>query len=160
LANVLAGTHPAQILAAKAALVQVTSEREAARVRLDDARALLGDPQEIQAQIVQAQAEVDLAAAQIEQAQAQVAGAEAQRDRYRGQGSMEEKALFRMFDYQVAAARAAQEAAEAHTRGAEDTIRMLQTLRDHPLGLASQVHLAEGASVADRAVAVAGCSPS
>jgi HlyD family secretion protein len=143
LATVKAGVHPAEILAAEAVLLQSTVERDAAYTAWQDAQALLDSPQEIEAQVVQAQAAVDLAATQIEQAQARIASAEVERDQYRGQGSMEEKQLYRVYDYQVEAARVALEAAFANRAGAEETVVALKALRNNPLALVSQVHLAE-----------------
>jgi HlyD family secretion protein len=144
LESVKAGTHPAEILAAQAMLHQALAERDAAESAWHDARAILGDPQEIKAQIVQAQAAVELAAVQIEQAQAQVAAAKAERDEYRAQGSMEEKWLYRVYDYQVGAAEAAVQAAQANKEGADTTLAALKALRDNPLALGSQVHMAQG----------------
>jgi HlyD family secretion protein len=158
LENVRAGTHPAEILAAQAMLQQALAERDAAESGWKDAQALLDDPQEIEAQIVQAQAGVELAAVQVEQAEAQVAAAKADRDRYRAQGSMEEKWLYRVYDYQVEAAQAAVEAATASKEGADATLAALKALRDNPLALGSQVRMAEGQynlAVAGVAVALA-----
>ena len=142
-ANVKAGVHPGEILAAEAAVLQALSERDAAQTSWDDARVLLDNPQQIEAQVVQAQSAVDLAQTQIEQAEAQIAQAEAERFKYRGQGSMEEKYLYRVFDYQVQAATAGLEAAKANKAGAEKILLALKALRDHPLALVSQVHMAE-----------------
>jgi HlyD family secretion protein len=141
---VKAGTHPAEILAAQAMLQQAIAERRAAETALQDVQAILDSPQEIDAQIVQAQAAVQLAAVQIEQAEAQLAAAKAERDQYRAQGSMEEKWLYRVYDYQVGAAVAAIDAAKANKGGADATLAALQALRDYPLALRSQVHMAEG----------------
>ena len=143
LANVKAGTHPAEILAAEAALQQAQAERDAAQTAWDSVQAILDNPQEIDAQITQAKAQVDLAAVQIEQAQSQVATAEVERDQYRAQGTMEEKSLYRVYDYQVQSAQAAVEAAQANEKGAKDTLKALRALRKNPLALISQVHLAE-----------------
>lgn len=142
--NVKAGAHPAEILAAQAALGRAMAERDAAERGVANVQAILDDPQEIDAQIVQAQAEVELADVQIEQAKSQVASAEVQRDRYRARGTMEEKRLYEVYDYQVQAAQAAVEVARAGRRGARDTLKALRALRDNPLAIASQVHLAEG----------------
>ena len=141
--NVKAGTHPAKILAAQAAVQQAIAQRDAAKTAWDSAKAILDNPQEIDAQIARAQAAVNLAAVQIEQAQAQIAAAETERDRYRAQGSLEEKGLYQVYQYQVEAAQAALEAAKADKAGADRTLAALQALRDNPLALVSQVHLAE-----------------
>jgi multidrug resistance efflux pump len=106
-------------------------------------QAILNNPQEISAQIVEAQAGVALAEAQIEQAQAELAAAKLERDQYRAQGSMEEKNLYVVHNYQVEAAQAAIDAAEANKRGAQQTVAALKALRDNPLAIASQVHQAE-----------------
>lgn len=156
LENVKAGTHPAEILAAQAMLHQAIAERDAAESAWKDAQAILDNPQEIEAQITQARAAVRLAAVQIEQAEAQVAAARADRDRYRAQGSMEEKWLYRVYDYQVQAAQVAVEAAQTRKDGTDATLAALQTLRTNPLVLASQVNMAEGQyDLAAAAVAVA-----
>lgn len=141
--NVKAGAHPAEILAAQAAVQQAIAQRDAAKTAWDGAQAILDNTQEIDAQIVQAQAAVNLAAAQIEQARAQIAAAEAERDRYRAQGSLEEKGLYLVYQYQVEAAQAALQAAETDKAGADQALAALQALRDNPLALVSQVHLAE-----------------
>jgi HlyD family secretion protein len=155
---VRAGTHPAEILAAEAVLHQALAERDAAESAWQDAQAISSNPQEIEAQISQARAAADLAAVQIEQAQAEVATAKAERDQYRAQGSMEEKWLYRVFDYQVAAAEAAVEAAQANKEGADANLAALKALRDNPLVLIRQVHMAKGQydmAVAGVAVALA-----
>lgn len=154
--NVRAGTHPAEILAARAQLLQAEAERDAAHRTWQDAQAVLEDPQEIDAQIVESRAAVDLAEVQIEQAEAQLAMAEVERDRYLPQGSMEEKWLYRIYDYQVQAALAAVDAAKANKRGAEQTLSALMALRDNPLAIISQVHLAEAQyEIAEAGVRVA-----
>lgn len=152
LANVNAGTHPAQIMAAQAALRQTIAGRSAAEIAWQDTVAILDDPQKIDAQIVEARAVVDLAKMQIEQAKAQLATAEVERDQYRAQGSMEEKWLYTIHDYQVGAAQAALDAAKANKQGAEETLSALEALRDNPLVVVSQVHMAE----AQYEIAVAG----
>ncbi len=143
LENVKAGTHPAQILAARAALDKALAERDAAATAWKNAQAILDNPQEIDAQIVQAQAAVDLADVQIEQAQAQLEAAKVERDRYRAQGTVEEKRLYVVYDYQVQAAQAALDAARADKKGAEETLAALKALRANPLAIVGQVHLAE-----------------
>jgi HlyD family secretion protein len=156
LQNVKAGTHPAEILAAQAALLQAEAQRDAAKTVWEDAKTILDHPQQIDAQIVQAQASVDLAKVQIEQAQSQLASAEVERDRYRAQGSMEEKWMYRVQDYQVQAAQAAIDAAKANEAGAQKTLAALKALRSKPLALVSQVHKAEAQyQVAEKGVAVA-----
>lgn len=143
LENVKAGTHPAEILAAEAALYQAQAQRDGAKTAWLDAQAILDHPQQIEAQIVQAQAAVDLAVAQVEQAQSQLALAQAERDKYRAQGSMEEKWMYRVHDYQVQAAQAGIDAALANEAGARKTLAALKALRKNPLALISQVHLAQ-----------------
>ena len=158
LANVQAGSHPAEILAAQAALRQALEGRSAAETGWKDLQTILDNPQEIDAQIVQAQAAANLAEAQIEQAQAHIASAEAERFQYRGQGSMQEKALYRVYDYQVQAAKAGLEAAKASKAAAEETLAALKALRERPLALVNQVHSAEAQyemAVAGVAVAIA-----
>jgi len=158
LANVRAGTHPAEILAAEAVLQQATVGRSAAETAWQDTLAVLGNPQQIDAQIVEARAVLDLAAVQIEQAEAQLATARVERDRYRAQGSMEEKWLYAIYNYQVEAAQASLDAARANRQGAGETLAALEALRDNPLAVVSQVHMAEARydiAVAEVAVAKA-----
>jgi multidrug resistance efflux pump len=156
LENVKAGVHPAEILAAEAATLKAVTQRDAAQTAWQDVQALLNEPQEIAAQIAQARAAVDLAGAQIEQAKARIAAAEAERDQYRAQGSMQEKQLYRVHNYQVEAAQAGLDMALANKAGAEETLAALQALRDNPLSLVSQVHLAEAQhKVMEKGIAVA-----
>jgi HlyD family secretion protein len=156
LENVKAGSHPAEILAAEAALLQAQAQRDAAQTGWQDAQAILDNPQQIDAQVVQAQSAVDLAAVQVEQAQSQLASAKVERDQYRAQGTMEEKWMYRVYDYQVQAAQAAIDAAKANEAGARKTLASLKALRKNPLALVSQVNLAEAqAQIAESGVAVA-----
>jgi multidrug resistance efflux pump len=156
LVSVQAGVHPAEILAAQAALRQAIAERSAAESAWQDAQAILNSPQEIDAQIVEAQTAVDLAVVQIEQAEAQLAKAQAERDRYRAQGSMEEKYLYVVYDYQVSAAQEAISAAKANKAGADATLAALRALRDNPLVAVNQVHMAKSQyEIAIAGVAVA-----
>jgi len=143
-ANVRAGSHPAEVLAAEAAVQQAIAQREAARTAWEGTQAVLDNPQEIDAQIVQARSQVKLAATKIEQAQAHLAAAEVDRDRYRAQGSMQEKWLYQVGEHQVQAAAAALEAAQAEKRGAQRTLAALRALRNQPLAILSQLHQAEG----------------
>lgn len=143
LAFVQAGTHPAEILAARALLRQAIAQRNAARTTWEGFQAILNWPQEIEAQLIEAQTAVDMATSQIKQAQAELAAAIVERDQHRAQGSLEEKKLYAMHNYNVEAANAALEAATANKAGAQATLIALQALRDNPLALASQVHGAE-----------------
>jgi HlyD family secretion protein len=142
--NVRAGSHPAEILAAEALLLQAKAQRDSAKTLWQDTLAVLNNPQEIDLQIVEARTAVDLAEVQIEQAQAQLATAEVERDQYRAQGSMEEKWLYRIYDHQVQAAQVALDGARANRQGAQETLSALKALHDNPLALVSQVNLAEG----------------
>ena len=152
LASVQAGTHPAEILAARAMLRQAIAERNAARTVWEDLQTILRRPQEIEAQLVEAQTALDLAAAQIAQAEAELASAIVERDQYRAQGTLEEKKLYAVHNYGVEAANAALEAARANNAGAQEAKAALQALRDNPLALVSQVNSAE----AQFKIAVAG----
>jgi multidrug resistance efflux pump len=143
LANVEAGNHPAEILAAQATLRQAIAERNAAETAWRDMERVLDNPQEIEAQIVEARAAVDLADASIEQYEARLAAAKMERDQYRSQGSLEEKQLFISLNYQVEAGQAALDAARVEKKGAQRTLAALRALRDNPLVLVSQVHTAE-----------------
>jgi HlyD family secretion protein len=152
LESVKAGTHPAQILAAEAELALAQARRDAAWAAWQDAETLARNPEEIEGQIVLAEGRLGLATAQIPQAEARVALAEVERDRYRAQGSMEEKWLFQVHAYQVEAARAALDAALAEKAGAEQSLTALRAIRDKPLILTGQARRAG----AEYRVAVAG----
>jgi HlyD family secretion protein len=143
LENVEAGTHPAEILTARAALHQAIAQRDAAETTWKDMQAVLNNPQEIDAQIVEAKTAIEVAETKIEQGEAQRALAEAERFKYRAQGTLEEKKLYVSFDYQVQAAQAAMDAARAEKRGAQATLAALRALRNHPLALTSRLHAAE-----------------
>ena len=143
LEHIKAGSHPAEIMAAQAALRQAIAQRNAAETAWRDMQRILEDPQQIEAQIVEAQTAVRLADARIEQSEAKLAAAEVERDQYRGQGSLEEKRLYASLNYQVEAAQAAIDAAKAEKQGAQMTLAALRALRDNPLALVSQVHAAE-----------------
>jgi len=143
LATVQAGTHPAEILAARAMLRQAIAKRNAARTAWEDLQTILRRPQEIEAQLLEAQTAVELATIQIEQAEAELASAIVERDQHRAQGSLEEKKLYAIHNYSVEAAQAALDAAKANKAGAQETMAALGALRDNPLALVSQVHGAE-----------------
>jgi multidrug resistance efflux pump len=153
---VQAGSHPAEILAAQAAVGQALAEQAAAQVMFQDAAAILENPQQIDLEVAKARAAVELAGVEVEQAEASIALAAAERDRYRSQGSMEEKWLYAIHNHQVAAAEASLAAAEANRAGKEQTLAALLALRDNPLAIASQAHLAEANyRMAESGVAVA-----
>ncbi|MFN2226342.1 MAG: HlyD family secretion protein [Anaerolineae bacterium] len=168
LANVRAGAMPAEILGAQAALGQAVAERDAAETAWHDTQAILENPQQIDAQVVQAQAALEVARVQVERAEAQIAAAEAERFQYRAQGSMEEKWMYRVYDFQVQAAQAALEAAKADRQAARQRLSALKALRDNPLAILSQVHeaearygvAAEGVEVADAKLAELQAGPS
>jgi HlyD family secretion protein len=143
LENIEAGSHPAEIMAAQAALRQTIAQRDAAETAWRDMQRILDNPQQIKAQIVEAQTAVSLTDARIEQSEAKLAAAEVERDQYRAQGSLEEKRLYASLNYQVEAAQAAIDAAKAEKQGAQMTLAALRALRDNPLALVSQVHAAE-----------------
>jgi HlyD family secretion protein len=153
---VKAGVHPAEILAARASLGQALAERDAAQAAWRSSQAILQDPQDLETEIVQAQAAVDVAAAGIEAAMSKVAGAEAERDRYRAQGTLQEKGLYAVYGYQVEAARLALAGAKASKQAAEQRLSALRAIRNNPLVILSQVHVAEGRyKVAEAGAAVA-----
>jgi HlyD family secretion protein len=143
LASVRAGTHPAEILAAQAALHQAIAGRNASRTGWQSLQLVLDSPQEIEAQLVEARTAVELAALRVEQAEAELESAIVQRDHYRAQGTLEEKKLYAAYDYRVQAAQAALDAAKADRAGARQRAATLAALRDNPLSLVSQVHSAE-----------------
>jgi multidrug resistance efflux pump len=153
---VRAGRHPGEALVAEAALRQAISERDAAETTWQDMEAILENPQEIGAQIVEAETALALAGTKIEQCKASLATAEVQRDLYADENRLEEKRLYRSLAFQVEAAQAALDAAEAEEKGAQMTLAALRALRDNPLALVSQVHAARsGYKIAAAGVDVA-----
>jgi HlyD family secretion protein len=143
LAQVKAGAPPAQVLMARAARDQAIAEQSAAEIAWQDSLAVRSDPQEIDAQIVAARAALKLAEAHIEEAESEVAGAEAVRDRFGARGSLEEKGMYVVHDYQVKAAQAGLEAAKAERKAAAEKLEALKALKARPLAILSQVHQAE-----------------
>jgi HlyD family secretion protein len=139
-----AGAHPAAILAAEAALQQAIVQRDGALLNLQSARKLLDDPQDLETRIAEAETRVELGNIQIDLARAQIKAAEAERDRYRAQGTLEEKGLYQIYSQQVAAAQEALHQAQAAHDGAQATLAQLRAIRTHPLVLSAQVHQAEG----------------
>jgi HlyD family secretion protein len=151
-----AGAHPATILAAEARLQQALTQREGAQLALSSARQLLANPQDLEAKILETETSAELAAIQAELAEAQISAAIAQRDRYRAQGTLEEKGLYQIYDQQVVAAKEALGQAQAASEGAQATSEQLRAIRANPLALLAQVHEAEGnLEIATVGVAVA-----
>lgn len=144
LAQVKAGVHPAEVLSARAALEHAIAKRNAAESALHDVQALLRDPQDLNAQLVEVRASIATAEAQVEQARAGVAAAEAERDRYRSQGSLEEKGMYAAWSYRAEAASAVLEAAQASVLAAQKQLEGLEAMRDNPLAILSRVHAAQG----------------
>ncbi len=142
-ATVQAGTHPAEIMAARAILHQTIAERAAARIGWEDLQAILDNPQEIEAQLIEAQTSVELAAAQIKQAEAELALAIVEQDQYRARGTLEEKKLYAIYGYRVVAAQAALDGVKENLAGARKTVAALEALLANPLALVSEVHRAE-----------------
>jgi HlyD family secretion protein len=139
-----AGAHPAAILAAEAALQQAVVQRDGALLTLESTRRLLEDPQDLDLQIAEAETRVELASIQIDLAQAQIEAAEAERDRYRAQGTLEEKGRYEIHSQHVAAAEEALRQTQAAHAGGLATLAQLRAIRAHPLALSAQVHQAEG----------------
>ena len=156
LAAVQAGTHPAEILAARAQLQQTIAQRDAAKTGWEGLLAMLDWPQDIEGRLVQARSAADLAAVQVKQAEAELALAIVERDQYRAQGSLEEKRLYIIHNFRVEAAQAALDAAREDRNGARLMVAALEALHDNPLALVTQVHSAESQfHVAASAVEVA-----
>ncbi len=142
-AAVQAGSHPAEIMVARAGLQQAIAEQNAARAGWQDLQAILDNPQGIQAQLVEARTAAELAATQVEQAEAELALAIVERDQYQARGTLEEKKLYAIHDYRVEAAQAALDGAKENQAGARKMVAALEGLQANPLALASQVHSAE-----------------
>jgi len=139
LALVKAGPRPEEIAATQAALALAKAERDGALAAWGNAQQVLESPQELDAQIAQARAQLELAVQGVELAEAQLAQEQLLRDQ-RQEGSFERK----VSDLQVKAATQALAAAQADEKAAQTLLNWLWTIRNEPLGLVAQAHLAEG----------------
>jgi len=143
LAKLEAGARPEEVQAARAALAQAVAQRDGAKEAWEDALKSLREQQELQVQIEQARAQVEQAEREIARAEAQLRTAQIMRDRYASGGSEEERTLYEVYSYQVAAAEAALKAAQARKEAAEQALADLLAKKENPLELKAQVHRAE-----------------
>ena len=148
---VKAGPRGEEIAAARAALALADAQRDGALAAWENAQEALENPQELDAQIAEARTQADLAAQGVELAEAELAREQLLRDQ-RPEGSFER----RVFDLQVRAAEQALAAAQADEKSAQTLLNWLWLIREEPLGLIAQAHVAEGQyQMAEAGVAVA-----
>ncbi len=151
LAALRAKPFPAEVEAARNALVLAEVQRDNALVAWENARALVENPQEIDAQIIQARAQVALAAQGVELAEAVLAKQQLLRDQTPADSVARTAANLQVKAYEESLA-----AAQADEQTAQALLNQLYLIRKNPLGYIAQANAAEGQyQVAEKAVAVA-----
>ena len=147
----MAGPRASEVEGAEAALALAKVKRDGAYEAWQRALDVLDDPQSLDSQIVEVQTQVRLAAQGVELAEAELQAAQLTRDQTR-----EDTPERRSADYQVVAAQEALEAARADETTAQRALNTLWAIRQEPLGLIAQAHVAEGEfRAAEAEVAVA-----
>lgn len=139
LALVQDGARPQEVAAAQANLLHAKAEQDGAWSAWDNAEQAVENPQALNAQIADAQAQVNLAAQRVDLAEAQLQQQQILRDQY-PEGSLSRD----MADYQVQAAQVAIAAAQADQAAAQTLLNWLYTIRNEPLGLLAEAHMAGG----------------
>ncbi len=151
LALIQAGPRSEEIAAAQAALALAKAERDGALAAWQNAQQAVESPQELDAQITQARTQLELAVQNVELAEAKLAQEQLLRDQ-RAEDSFERQVA----DLQVSAAEQALAAAQADEKAAQTLLNWLWTIRNEPLGLIAQAHVAEGQyHIAEAGVTVA-----
>ncbi len=138
------GPRQSQVDAAEAALRQAKAALEGAKQGVKDAQRGRDELQELDAQIHAAQARAALAQRQIEQARARQAAIGVLRESIASDGSDQGQTQRAIYDKQQGAAAETIAAAEQEARGAQRTLRFLQSIRANPLALDAGVRSAEG----------------
>ncbi len=150
--RVLAGARPAEISAARAALIQAEAERDGAAQALLHATDAISNPLTLDAEIDGALTQARLAEQNVEMEEANLAETELKHHLYEKQGGD----VKRTWDLQLQAAQAALAQAEAELQGAWAYYNALKTTREKPLTLEAQLHGAEAQhQIAEAQVAVA-----
>lgn len=150
--RVLAGARPAEISAARAALIQAEAERDGAAQAVINATEAISNPLALDAEIDGALTQARLAEQNVEMEEANLAETELKHHLYEEQGGD----VKRTWDLQLQAAQAALAQAEAELQGAWAYYHALRTMRENPLTLEAQLHGAEVQyQIAETQVAVA-----
>ncbi len=137
--RVLAGARSEAVAAARAALAQAEAQRVGAARAVIDARDTISNPLSLDAEIVGARTQVRLGEQNVEMAEANLAELELRRSVYVDQEGQDERG----WNLQLQASQAAQEQAEAELAGARQYLGALLAIRDNPLALQAQLHVAE-----------------
>jgi HlyD family secretion protein len=150
--RVLAGARPAEISAARAALIQAEAERDGAAQAVINATDAISNPLALDAEIDGALTQARLAEQNVEMEKSNLAETELKHNLYEEQGGD----VRRTWDLQLQAAQAALTQAEAELQGAWAYYNALRTMRENPLTLEAQLHGAEAQhQIAEAQVAVA-----
>jgi len=151
LAVIEAGTHPATIEAARAALVLAEVQRDGAYTAWQNALAVVENPQVIDSQITEARGNIELAAQGVEMGEALLEKEKLMRG-IREEGTLERD----IANLQVYAAEQALAAAIADEKTVQSLYYHLWNIRENPLGFIAQANVAEGHyHLAEEAVIVA-----
>jgi len=137
--RVLAGVHPEEIAAARAAVSQANAEKDGAVQAVINARDAISKPISLDAQISAARTQVQLGEQNVELAEANFAEVELKRNVYADQGGDVE----RSWNLQWEAAQAAVVQAQAELAGAQNYLSLLRAKRANPLALEAELHGAE-----------------
>jgi multidrug resistance efflux pump len=142
LALVKAGTRPAEIAAARAALTFATVQRDGADKAVLDAQDIISQPLTLNAEINGARAQMNVFKQAIEMAKADLAAVQLKRDVYADRGGD----VKRVWDLQVLASEAALTQAQAELDGVRAYLGTLIAIREEPLVLIEALHQAENAA--------------
>ncbi len=150
--RVLAGVRPAEIAAARAALIQAEAGRDGAAQAVINATEAISNPLALNAEINGALTQARLAEQNVEMEKSNLAETELRHNLYAEKGGD----VRRTWDLQLQAAQAVLAQAEAELQGAWGYYNALWTMRENPLTLEAQLHGAEVQhQIAEAQVAVA-----
>lgn len=133
---VRAGAHPAEIAAARAAVLLAEAERDGAQRVLEEALAQAEHPQELETQIVFARTQVALAAQGVEKADLDLRNTQGLFDRQRATS------------WELRAAQESFAAAQDDEKTARILLEQLLAIHRNPLGYKVQANTAEGKALA------------
>jgi HlyD family secretion protein len=134
--RVLAGARPAEISAARAALIQAEAEQDGAAQAVINATEAISNPLALDAEIDGARTQVRLAEQNVEMEEANLAETELKHNLYAEKGGD----IKRTWDLQLQAAQAALAQAEAELQGTRAYYNALWNMRENPLTLEAQLH--------------------
>ncbi len=132
-----------RIAVADSAVAAAQTQLDNASRSFEQAQSQLDDPIAIQSQIDQTKAMIPAAEAGISQAQAQLAQIDILLQKARNDLSREGQFTQKKLEQQKLAAQAQIEAAQARLQGLQDTLTLLQHIKEEPLALQAAVHQAQ-----------------